>query len=136
MDENKLKNGKYFIGRYSEFENRKGWFIGSFFDEGHPCKTDKVEVQFKEQKAGHVCPSHYHQKKVEILLILEGRAFFTINKDRVEVKTGDFLFIDTNNITLGEFVEDTIYFTIHAPSIPDDKVKVDPKTPFSQQINH
>lgn len=125
MDTNQLNNGKYFVGKYTNFEERKGWFIGSFFDENHPCKTDKVEVQYKEQKAGHVCKKHYHQKKVEILLILEGKAVFTINDTRVDLKTGDFLFIDTNNITLGEFIEDTKYFTIHAPSIPDDKVKVD-----------
>ncbi len=120
-----LKNGKYFVGKYSKETTTNGWFVGSFFDENHPCKTDKVEVQYKEQKAGHICKKHYHQKKVEILLILEGKVFFTINDTRLELGAGDFLFIDTNNIILGEFVEDTKYFTIHAPSITDDKVKVE-----------
>lgn len=119
-----MENEKYFVGRYSNFEERKGWFIGSFFDENHLCKTDKVEVQYKEQRAGHICEKHYHQKKVEILLILEGRAIFQINDTRIEIKTGDFLFVDMNNITMGEFIEDTKYFTIHAPSITNDKVRV------------
>lgn len=125
MNITELKNGKYFVGSYSKNAAKNGWFVGSFFDKNHPCRTEKVEVQYKEQKAGHICKKHYHQKKVEILLILEGRAVFTINDAMAEVKAGDFLFVDINNIITGEFMEDTKYFTIHAPSITDDKVKVD-----------
>lgn len=125
MNTNNLKNEKYFVGKYKEFNDTKGWFVGSFFNNNHPCKTDKVEVQYKEQPAGHICKKHYHKKKVEIIIILEGKAIFTINDAKLEIKTGDFLFIDRNNITLGEFIEDTKYFSIHAPSITDDKVCVD-----------
>ncbi len=125
MNANKLKNEKWLVGRYCDAKERNGWFIGSFFDEKHPCRTEKVEVQYQEQKAGHICKKHYHEKKVEILLVLEGRAVFTINGVEAEIKTGDFLFIDVNNTTTGKFVENTKYFTIHAPSIPDDKVKLD-----------
>jgi len=125
MNTEQLNNEKYFVGKYTNFEKRKGWFVGSFFDENHPCKTDKVEVQYMEHKAGHVCKKHYHQKKVEIILILDGRVIYTINENKVEVKKGDFLFVDINNTVLGEFIEDTKYFSIHAPSITDDKVKVE-----------
>jgi len=125
MDTSQLNNEKYFVGQYTNFQQRRGWFIGSFFGENHPCQTDKVEVQYMEQKAGHVCKKHYHQKKVEIILVIAGRVIFTINKNRVEVKSGDFLFVDINNIMLGEFIEDTKYFSIHAPSITHDKVRVD-----------
>lgn len=125
MNTDQLKNGKYAIGQYTKFVDRKGWFIGSFFDENNPCKTDKVEVQYKEQSADHICKTHYHQKKVEILLILEGRAIFTINDTKTEVKKGDYIFIDTNNITQIDFIENTKYFTIHAPSITDDKIKIE-----------
>lgn len=121
----KLGNEKYFVGKYTDFQERKGWFVGSFFEDGHPCKTDKAEVQYVEQKAGHVCKRHYHQKKVEILLILEGRVVYTINSDKFELGKGEFLFVDTNNTILGEFIEDTKYFCIHAPSIVDDKVKIE-----------
>jgi quercetin dioxygenase-like cupin family protein len=125
MDTKKLKNNKYYIGKYNKFEKYKGWFIGSFFNDDDPRKTDKVEVQYKEQKKGHVCKSHYHKKKIELLIMIKGGAIFTINGNRQKIKTGDFLFIDINNITSGEFTKDSKYFSIHAPSITDDKVLID-----------
>jgi len=120
-----MPNNKYFVGQYSQFEKYKGWFIGSFFEEGHPCKTDKLEMQYKEQPAGHICKKHYHQKKIELMIMIEGRAIYTINDKDVEIKKGDFLFIDTGNITEGKFMEDSKYFAVHAPSIPDDKIAID-----------
>jgi quercetin dioxygenase-like cupin family protein len=125
MDITQLNNEKYLVGKYADFKESRGWFVGSFFDEKHPCKTDKVEVQYAEQKAGHVCKKHYHQQKVEIILILAGRVVYIINDKKVEVRGGDFLFVDINNVVLGEFIEDTKYFSIHAPSIIDDKVRVE-----------
>jgi len=33
--------------------------------------------------------------------------------------------MDINNVTKGEFLEDSKYFAIHAPSIPTDKISME-----------
>ena len=124
MDTTKLKNGKYFLGRFDEPNDFRGWFVGSFFDSNHPCKTDKVEVLYKENKKGSICKPHYHQQKVEILIMLDGQARYTINGKDVVLNNGNFLFIDVNNVISGEFIKDSKIFAIHSPSIPTDKTVV------------
>lgn len=118
-------NNKYYVGKYSDYEDRRGWFIGDFFEEGHPCKTGLVEVQYnKVKKAGAVCGNHYHNTKVEILLFLQGKAIFTINEKKMTVKKGEFIFIDGSNSITIDFVEDCEFFSVHSPSLPKDKVKL------------
>lgn len=124
MDTNKLKNGKYFSGSFKDFKETHGWFVGSFFDEGHPCKTDKIEILYRERKKGDVCKAHYHSKKVEIILMIDGKAKYNVNGNDVMLNTGTFLFIDTNNIITGEYLEDSKTFSIHSPSLPTDKTVV------------
>jgi hypothetical protein len=72
MDTSQLKNGKYFLGRYTNPGEFKGWQIGSFLDEGHPCKTDKIELLYKEHVAGDIEKPHYHKEKIELIIMLEG----------------------------------------------------------------
>lgn len=124
MDTNKLKNGKYFFGKFKDFKETQGWFVGSFFDEGHPCKTDKVEALYREHIEGDVCEAHYHSKKIELLIILEGKAKYNVNGNDVILNGGDFLFVDTNNIISGEYLKDSKIFSIHSPSIPTDKTVI------------
>lgn len=95
--------------------------MGSFFDEGHPCKTDKVEALYREHTKGDVCKAHYHSKKIELLIILEGQAKYNVNGNDVMLNGGDFLFVDTNNVIAGEYLKDSKTFSIHSPSIPTDK---------------
>lgn len=124
MDLSQLKNGKYFAGKYTDFTDTRGWFIGSFFDDDYPCKTNNIEVLYKEHKAGHKCEEHYHSKKVELLIILEGKANYKVNgKDNI-LNKGDFIFIDVNNLISGEFLEDSKILAIHSPSIPNDKIVI------------
>lgn len=124
MDITKLKNGKYFLGEFKKSNQYRGWFIGSFFEEGHPCKTTKLEILYREHKAGHKCKAHYHKKKVELIIMLEGKAICKINGNDVTLDTGKFLFVDTNNIIEANFLENSKIFAIHAPSIPTDKIAV------------
>jgi quercetin dioxygenase-like cupin family protein len=125
MDTSKLKNGKYFCGRYTDPGQYGGWFVGSFFnDENHPCKTDQLEVMYKEHVAGDVITPHYHQLKIELLIILEGKAKYIVNGNEIVLGKGDFLFVDVNNIISGEFLESTKIFAIHSPSIVSDKTVV------------
>lgn len=125
MDTQKLGNGKYFSGNYTEAgKDHRGWFLGSFFEDGHPCKTEKIEVLFMEHKPGDKCKKHYHRKKIELIIVLEGKARYFVNEKEVMLNKGDFLFLDVNNITEGEFLEPTKIFAVHSPSIPDDKVSL------------
>jgi len=124
MDINKLKNGKYFSGKFSDFKETRGWFVGDFFDEGHPCKTDTVELLYREHKKGKVCKAHYHAQKVEIAIVIKGKAKYNVNGKDVILNTGDFLFVDMNNIVSAEYLKDSTMFFIHSPSLPTDKTVV------------
>jgi quercetin dioxygenase-like cupin family protein len=123
-DNQELKNGKYHVGRFDEPGEFGGWFVGSFFAAGHSCKNDQLEVMYKVHQAGDVAAPHYHQIKVELLIILEGKARYNINGKEVILNQGDFLFVDVNNIISGEFLEPTKIFAIHSPSIVSDKILV------------
>jgi len=125
MDISKLKNGKYFAGKMSDFKDTRGWFVGSFFEEGNPCKTDNLEILYTFHEKGHICKKHYHQKKIEINIILKGKVNYWVNNKPNLLNAGDFIFIDVNNVVMGEFLEDCETLSIHSPSIPNDKVVVE-----------
>jgi len=124
MDTSKLKNGKFFYGQYANFSQNRGWFVGSFFEENNPCKTDNVEVCYYEHTKEDVVAPHYHKLKVELFIILEGKAKYTVNDKEVILNKGDFIFVDVNNIVSIKFLELTKVFAIHSPSIPGDKIVV------------
>jgi len=128
FDTNKFENDKYFVGRYDDKPSgAPNWFIGDldFFDADDPCRTNKVEIMYREHKKGDSVAPHYHQQKVEIMIVLEGKLKYNINGKDVFLEKGNFLFVDTNNILFGEFLEDSKIFAIHAPSIISDKVVVE-----------
>lgn len=125
LDTSQLNNGKYFCGKYTDPGPYRGWFVGTFFDdENHPCKTDQLEVLYKEHQAGDKADAHYHKLKVELLIILEGKAKYNVNGNEVILSKGSFLFVDVNNVISGEFLEPTKMFAIHSPSIVTDKTLV------------
>ncbi|MCL5010720.1 MAG: cupin domain-containing protein [Patescibacteria group bacterium] len=119
------KNNKFFAGNWVEAgKEHRGWFIGSFFEDGSPLKTNDIEVFYCEHRAGDRCRAHYHQKKVEVILFLEGNAKYAVNGSEIILKTGDFLFVDRNNVIEGEFLEPTKIISMHSPSIATDKVVI------------
>lgn len=124
MDNSQLKNGKYFVGKYTDHGDFQGWFVGSFFGNNHPSKTDKLEILYKEHQAGDKQAAHYHKEKVELLIMLDGKANYNINGIDVILEKGNYLFVDTNNIISGEFLEPSKIFAIHSPSLPKDKFSI------------
>jgi len=125
MDTSKLKNGKYYSGKFTDPGQYGGWFVGSFFENhDHPCKTDQLEIMYKEHKTGDIASPHYHKLKVELIVILNGKAKYNVNGNEIILLSGDFLFVDVNNIISGEFLEPTKIFAIHSPSIVSDKTVV------------
>lgn len=125
MDTSQLKNGKYFSGKYTDPGQFSGWFVGSFFDENHPCKTDQLEILYKEHAVGDVVAPHFHAQKVELVMVLEGKARYVVNGNEVILGKGDFLFVDVNNVISGEYFESTKFLAIHSPSIVSDKTLVE-----------
>ena len=118
-----FKNGKYYIGPYKKgFEKRKGWFLGSFFEEENPLKNEQIEICHTTHEKGEIIKPHYHEKKVEVLIIIKGRACYTVNGKKFILRSGDFLFADVNNVIEGEFLVPTEIFAIHSPSLPKDKI--------------
>ncbi|MFA5776138.1 MAG: cupin domain-containing protein [Patescibacteria group bacterium] len=122
MSTKKVGNGKYYSGKYADAETTKGWFVGSFFPEGDARKTGQIEMFYTEHRKGDVQPAHHHEKKVELLIFLEGQAEYRVNDTKIVLNSGDFLFVDVNNVISGEFLAPTKFFAIHSPSIPTDKV--------------
>ena len=125
MNTEQLKNDKYFLGRFTDPGAFKGWQIGSFFGEGHPCKTDKVELQYKEHVIGDTEKAHYHKEKIELIIMIEGSAKYNVNGKDVLLENGNFLFVDVNNIIRGEFLQPSKIFIVHTPSLPNDKTLVE-----------
>lgn len=120
-DSKMFKNGKYYAGSYKRFDKTKGWFLGDFFNEDNPLKTSQIEVLYKEHNTGDIVKPHYHKEKIELLLFLSGKARYKVNDNEIILKGGDFLFVDVNNTVSGEFLESSIIFAIHSPSLPNDK---------------
>jgi mannose-6-phosphate isomerase-like protein (cupin superfamily) len=120
----KLKNNKYFAGKYTDFDDNQGWFINSFIEKSNPRYCEKMEVLYKEHKAGDKTQAHYHNKKIELLILLEGKAKYTVNGKDIILEKGDFLFVDVKNIISGEFLEPSKIFAIHSPSMSTDKVVI------------
>ena len=102
----------------------RGWFCGAFFDKDHPGKTEELEVKYAEHKQGDIEKPHYHQKMIELLIFLEGKAKFNVNGEDIILEKDDFLFVDVNNVISGEFLKLSKIFAIHTPSIPSDEVAV------------
>lgn len=125
MNLNKLKNGKFYSGKFDAPNEYGGWFIGDFLEEGDSRKTKKLEVTYKEQKAGDILKPHYHENKVELTIMIEGEAIFKVNDEEVILKAGHYLFVDVNNVVSSKYLKHSKIFGIHSPSLPRDKVVVE-----------
>jgi len=121
MNINKLKNNKFYFGKLKNLEEHQGWIVGSFYDKDDPRKCDFMEIVYREHKAGDTSPPHYHKKKVELLIMLKGKAEYQINDKKIKLASGDYFFADVNNVISGKFLESSKIIAIHSPSIPGDK---------------
>lgn len=124
MDASQLKNGKYSFGKFTEPNEYRGWFCGTFMKDDHPCKTDKLEVKFAEHKRGDTEKPHYHKRMIELLIFLEGKAKFKVNDEEFVVDKGGFAFIDKNNVISIEWLEPSKIFAIHTPSLTQEESDV------------
>lgn len=121
------KHGKSLVGTVNDFRRRKGWFFGAFVDDDPLMNSDLVEVAW--QQLSNVAPrpedAHYHEKTVEINIVLKGDIHLTIDGTRYDLEAGQFYVIwpysVVSDVSTGA---DTELIIIRAPSIPEDKVLV------------
>lgn len=121
MDTSQIKNGKYYHGNYTEPNEYRGWFCGTFMKSNHPGKTDKLEVKYTEHKCGDAEKPHYHRKMIELIIMLEGKARFQVNDEEFLIQKNNFVFIDRNNIISIQFLEDSKILAIHTPSLTEEE---------------
>jgi len=102
----KLFHLKNFIG---------GWVVGNF--DPSIIKTDQFEVAIKHYKEGQLEQRHLHKLAEEITIIVSGK----VRMNSVMYTSGDIVFIDKDESTDFEVLQDTITCVIKIPSILNDK---------------
>ena len=122
-----MENEKFYLGNYrKDAEERQGWFIGHFMEQGSR-KTGKVEIKhwkFKPGRANH--KKKIQNRSIEITIILRGKIDGEVAGEKIKLKAGEYIVIPpktVNNfpINVYEYAEG---ITIKAPSIPSDKIEI------------
>ena len=117
----------YAIGNYSkDSRTHRGWFIGTFMDEG-AVKTDAVEIKYWEEDVG---PSS-HKAKIsatfECTLVIQGSCKGVIDGREITLSAGEYIAIQPgtpSNIPT-YITEPVIGLCIKAPSDPSAKKLID-----------
>lgn len=74
MDLAQFKNNKYYLGKFDQSNQFEGWFVGSFWAMIIPVKRARSRFFiYNEHQPGDICQPHYHQQKIELLLMLDGK---------------------------------------------------------------
>jgi len=116
----------YKISKISDYDDRKGWVCGQFFDEGSIEHSEDVEVKHFTLKPGDSCGEHFHPRSSkEIVIVLEGEMEWLISGKKHLLKSGDILYLEGK---VPEAVLDvrkpTRAIAVRTPSVPDNKVEV------------
>lgn len=120
-----FQNHKFTYGKYDNSHSKfNGWFLGDFLEKDNPAKTAQIEVLYREIEKGYIDPAHCHPHKIELILLLEGKAEFTINDKKIILNSSEFIFIEKNNVITAEFLEKSKIFALHSPSLPKDKIVI------------
>lgn len=122
----KVNQGKFFLGKVSDFTKKKGWFFGHFAQE-ESLKSDLVEVAWQDISLKKPDPTdrHCHKKSVEIDIVLSGWIKITLNNQRVKVSRGEFYIVwPETKIADIEAGAKTELIVIRAPSLKGDKFLV------------
>ena len=123
MEQNK---GQSYVGTVADHRQKKGWFFGAFMDNGL-LRSEDVEVAW--QLIGDLEPSpdqaHYHERSVEINVLIRGRMLLKIDGRPYEIDAGDFYIIWPGSVVSDiSTSSDAEIIVVRAPSAPGDKVPV------------
>lgn len=113
---------EYYIGRVDEPAGKKGWLVGSFLKENHPCFSKDVEVGWKNMDLSTREGKHIHEEAIEVWVVIKGSVAAIIDGDHLVIKEGKYVvvhpFIPTEILNAEE---GTIVLVVKAPSVPEDK---------------
>jgi mannose-6-phosphate isomerase-like protein (cupin superfamily) len=88
----------------------KGWWAGAW-NSRLPIAVGYATVAIDDP--------HVHQRVTEIYLVAAGKSTLRIEKQSVELETGDMAIIDPGEAhTFTESSADYLHFVIHSPSLP------------------
>jgi hypothetical protein len=96
----------------------RGWFLGDF--EPSVYETKDFEVGYLSHSRGEIWPSHYHEKVLEINLLIKGKIKF----NNIMIEPGQIFIFKPFEVSEPEFLEDCELVCIKTPSIPSDKIIV------------
>jgi mannose-6-phosphate isomerase-like protein (cupin superfamily) len=101
---------------YEFNEMKDGWFVGDFNPTSF--KTKDFEVCYKHHKKGEEWDKHYHEKSIEINLLISG----SMKINNTLIKEGQIFVIKPFYVVKPTFLEDCILVIIKTPSEPKDKI--------------
>lgn len=96
----------------------RGWFVGNF--EPTLYKTNDVEVAVQYYKKGTNEKSHIHKIASEITVVISGK----VKINTVIFKEKDIIFIEPNEISSFEAIEDTTTLVVKIPGAKNDKYEI------------
>lgn len=117
-------NDGFVVGKTSDFESSRGYFIGQFMSQyGKPdLVTDQVEVAWKKLTPDFKEIPHYHKIGIDINIIISGHVTAVISGKKYELYPRDFLIVYPPTV-LDDYIvhENTELIVIKSPSVPNDK---------------
>lgn len=115
------------VGKTSDFEESRGYFIGQFMAkyEKPELVTDKVEISWKKHDKSFKEIPHYHKIGIDINIIISGHVTAIIAGKSYDLYPKDFLVVYPPTILEDYIVhEDTELIVVKAPSVEGDKYPV------------
>jgi mannose-6-phosphate isomerase-like protein (cupin superfamily) len=108
-----------------KFKETRGYLCGSFENAFIPSKN--IEVAWQEDSnelRKHIGDKHHHEFLDELTMVIKGGIKEKIGDEIIEMKEGDFFFIEPGTITeLIEVDDGTVLLVVKGPSLHNDKVK-------------
>lgn len=104
---------------YKLEDMKKGWFVGNF--EPSLYRTNACEVAVKSYKQGDKEGKHYHKIATEITVVVKGR----VRMFGQEYSEGSIIFVEPEEKTSFEALEDTVNVVIKIPGANNDKFEVE-----------
>lgn len=117
-------NASFVVGKVSDFENSRGYFIGQFMGQygRTDLVSDQVEVAWKKLTPDFKEIPHHHKIGIDISIVVSGHITAKIDGKRYELRQKDFLVVYPPTI-VEDFVihEESEIITIKSPSVAADK---------------
>jgi mannose-6-phosphate isomerase len=88
------------------------------------ASTDKYLAKRIEVRAGHMLSLQYHQRKLETLYLLSGRALFHVKDTKLEPPAGSALTLAPGTIHRIEAIDDVVLFEVSTPDA-DDVIRIE-----------